>query len=87
MADKVKAEYTLNIECMFVDGDTRTIKLKNPKSTITTEEITALEALIKNEVGGVQNSLLIGDKAAADFKRINTVTKISTTTTTLDISF
>ena len=86
MADKQKNEYVLNIDCLFVDGDNRIIKLKNPKHEITTEEITTLETLIKNETGGVSNSLIIGDKAAADFRRINTVTRVTTTTVTLDLT-
>lgn len=84
MADTIKTAYTLDIECLFVDGDTRTIKLQNPKSTIETSEITALNTLILN--GGASNSLLIGDRTSADFYRIDTVTKVNTTTTTLDLT-
>lgn len=84
MADTIKTAYTLDIECLFVDGDTRTIKLQNPKSTIETSEITALNTLILN--GGGSNSLLIGDRTSADFYRIDTVTKVNTTTTTLDLT-
>lgn len=85
MADTIKTAYTLDIECLFMDGDTRTIKLQNPKSTIETSEITALNTMILN--GGVSTSLLIGDKTGADFYRINSVTKTSTTTATLDLSY
>lgn len=84
MADTIKTAYTLDIECLFVDGDTRTIKLQNPKSTIETSEITELNTLILN--GGASNSLLIGDRTSADFYRIDTVTKVNTTTTTLDLT-
>lgn len=85
MADTVKNEYNLKIECLFTDGDTRTITLKNPKSEITQEEIEELNALILNETGGVNNSILIGDKTSADFRRINKVIKVTTITNTLDL--
>lgn len=84
MADTVKTTNTIDIECLFIDGDTRTIKLQNPKSTIETSEITALNALILN--GGQSTSLLIGDRTNADFYRIDTVKKVITTTTTLDLT-
>ena len=84
MADTTKTVNSLDIECLFMDGDTRTIKLQNPKATIETSEITALNTLILN--GGNSTSLLIGDKTGADFYRIDTVTKVHTTTTTLDLN-
>ena len=84
MADSMKTTYTLDIECLFLDGDTRTIKLQNPKTNIQTSEITALNTMILN--GGASTSLLIGDKTGADFYRIDVVTKTQTTTTTLDLS-
>lgn len=62
---------TLKIENLFVDGDTRTITLKNPKSTITTSEITALEAQIR------ANNVLIGDRYAGTFGRIESVTRVT----------
>lgn len=62
---------TLKIENLFVDGDTRTITLKNPKSTITTSEITALEAKIR------ANNALIGDRYAGTFGRIESVTRVT----------
>lgn len=86
MADKLTESYTLKIECLFIDGDTRTITLKNPKDNISTQEINDLETLIRNEVGGVNNSVLIGDKTAADFRRIEKVTRVSTSTIELDLS-
>ena len=84
MADSVKTTRTIDIECLFMDGDTRTIKLQNPKATIETSEITALNTLILN--GGNSTSLLIGDRTGADFYRINTVTKITENVTTLDLN-
>lgn len=83
MADKTTTSDELKIENLFVDGDTRTIKLKNPKPTITTNEIMQLESLIKN--GDGTQSVLIGDKYGSDFHRIQKVTKVSTTKTKFDL--
>lgn len=83
MANKTTTTDELKIENLFTDGDTRTITLKNPKDTITTEEITALETLIKNGTG--EASLLIGDKYGSDFKQIWEVRRIEKTTTEFDI--
>lgn len=82
MADKQTTSYDLKFEWLFQDGDTRTFTMKNPKAEITTEEITALNTLILNE----GNPLLIGDKAGANFRRINTVVRVTSTTTTLDLT-
>lgn len=84
MADKTTTTNELKIENLFVDGDTRTITLKNPKAQIATSEITALETLILN--GAEANSLLIGDKYGSDFKRIQGVRRVSKTTTDYDLS-
>lgn len=83
MANKTTSTDELKIENLFTDGDTRTITLKNPKDTITREEITALETLIKNGTG--EASLLIGDKYGSDFKQIWEVRRIEKTTTEFDI--
>jgi len=83
LANKTTTTDELKIENLFTDGDTRTITLKNPKDTITTAEITALETLIKNGTG--EASLLIGDKYGSDFKQIWTVRRIEKTTTEFDI--
>ena len=84
MADTENTTSTLNIETAYKDTDTRTIKLKNPRSNITTGEITALETLIRNGSDG-SASLLIGDKRGSDFLQIDKVTKINKTTTTFDL--
>lgn len=84
MADKITTVNELKIENLFVDGDTRTITLKNPKTEITTAEITALETLIKNGTG--EESILIGDKYGSDFRQIWEVRRIRKTTIEYDIS-
>lgn len=86
MADKTSATNTLNFEWLFTDGDTRTQKVKNPKSTIESSMISGLNDLILNGDSGSSYTLLIGDKTAAPFRRINKVTKITQTVTTLDLS-
>lgn len=84
MSDKITTANELKIENLFIDGDTRTITLKNPKANITTEEITALETLIKNGTG--EASLLIGDKYGSDFRRIQEVIRVEKITIDYDIS-
>lgn len=84
MANKVTTTNELKIENLFVDGDTRTITLKNPKDTITTAEITALETLILN--GDGTQSILIGDKYGSNFKQIWEVRRVNKTTIDYDIS-
>lgn len=84
MADSQKITSTLNIETAYKDTDTRTIKLKNPRDNISTGDITALETLIRNGSDG-SASILIGDKRGSDFLQIDKVTRISQTTTILDI--
>lgn len=80
MADIVTQDSTLVFEFMFVDGDTRTQKLKNPKGNITEQQIAELNAFIQ------ANNLIIGDKGAATFGKIARVVKRDETVTKLDIN-
>lgn len=80
MADTQTTSYDLKLELMFVDEDTRTLTLKNPKSTITTQEIEALQTFIRT------NSALIGDKDEATFGKISRVARIAETKRYLDFS-
>ena len=80
MADVVKTARNLIFETVFVDGDTRSITLKNPRSDISQSEITAFNTFLQ------ENNMLIGDKDGATFGRIKKVTRRETTTTYLDIS-
>ncbi len=80
MADIVTQDSTLVFDFMFVDGDTRTQKLKNPKATITEQEIADLNAYIQ------ANNLVIGDKGGATFGKIAKVTKRNEVITKLDIN-
>lgn len=80
MADIQTTFNNLKIDFMFVDGDTRTQTLKNPKANITTEEIEELNSFIR------ANNLVIGDKGAATFGKIRRVTKVQGMTTQLDLN-
>lgn len=89
MADKLTTTYELKFEWLFLDGDTRVLTLKNPKTEITTAEITALEQLILDapkEATDISTPLLIGDKASSQFRRINLVTREEIRTTELDLT-
>lgn len=80
MADISTNEATLKIENYFVDGDTRTITLKNPKSDISTSEIAELETFMRT------NNIIVGDKMAGTFGKIEKVTRINTLKTYLDFT-
>lgn len=71
-------EKTIKFDCGFVDGDTRTITMKNPRSDITTAEITELNAFIR------ANNLLLGDQTGAIFAGFHKVRVGTTTTRTID---
>lgn len=78
--DITKTTRNLLIENLFVDGDTRTITLTNPKSTITESQIENLEAFMQ------ANNIIIGDKAGATFGKITKATIREKTSTTLDLT-
>lgn len=80
MADIIKTAQHLIIETVFVDGDTRSITIKNPRSNISQSEITELNSYMQ------ENNMIIGDKDGSTFGRIKKVTRRSSTTTYLDIS-
>ncbi|MBQ3441655.1 MAG: hypothetical protein IJG33_00265 [Selenomonadaceae bacterium] len=79
MADIIKTSTVLNIECVFIDGDTRTITLRSPKSNISSSEIESLESSMRNE------NIIIGDRDTSDFRKIKQAIKRETTTTYLDL--
>lgn len=80
MADIVKTEKTLRIDTVFVDGDTRSITLKNPKDSIQSSEIATLNAFMQ------ANNILIGDKAQGTFGRIKSATTVDKQSIQLDLS-
>lgn len=80
MADIRTNTESLKIEGLFVDGDTRTITLKNPKSEITSSEIIALQTFMQ------ANNVIIGDRYAGTFGRIESVTRVTEQRTAIDLS-
>lgn len=79
MADTITSSDELKIENLFVDGDTRTITLKNPKATIAASEIASLNAIMQN------SQILVGDKWGGTFGRITSVNRVTTERKKLDI--
>lgn len=79
MADTTSYGRELKIESMFVDGDTRTFNIKDPKSNVDQNDITALNTYMQ------QNNILVGDKYGGRFGKITKATTIDKTTVTLDL--
>ena len=80
MADIVKMASVLSIECSFLDGDTRTITLRSPRSDVSASDIQNLETFMQEE------NIIIRDRDSSDFRRINKAIKRNTTTKYLDLS-
>lgn len=80
MADIVKTEKTAKFDLLFVDGDTRTLNIKNPKDGITTSQITAFQTFLQT------SNALVGDKAEGTFGKIKKVTIRQKTTTTFGLT-
>lgn len=78
MADTVTTSQELKIVAGFVDGDERTLRFSDPKSSITASQINALNASA--------SSVLIGDKYGAPFNMFLDAEIIDKTTTKVDIS-
>lgn len=79
MADTRELTSELKIKMYFVDGDDRTLTLKNPISNLTSEQIVALQTLMQTK------QPLIGDKMGAAFGKIISAIKISIEDISLDI--
>lgn len=69
MADQVTSSRSLLIETLFLDGDTRTLTLKNPKNNITLNDITTLNSYLAS------SNVLIGDREGAPFFKIKQVVR------------
>ena len=80
MADVSTESAILKIKNYFVDGDTRTITLKNPKGNITTSDIEDLQAFMRT------NNIILGDKVQGTFGKIEEVVKTHERKTYLDFS-
>jgi len=79
MADTLKTETILNIECVFLDGDTRKITLKNPRNDISSSDVENLETFMQTE------NIIIGDRDSSDFRKIRNAVKREITTIYLDL--
>lgn len=79
MADTITNSKTLKLEYDFVDGDTRTNNIKNPRDDITSNEIAELNTFLR------ANNALIGDKYQATFAQIRKATIVEKTTTNFDL--
>lgn len=79
MADIVSEEMTLAIENLFVDGDTRTLTLKNPKMTSLDTQLENLNTFMQTK------NILIGDKDGATFGRIQRAKRIVKTKKYIDL--
>lgn len=79
MADTVSYSNELKIEALFVDGDTRTFNVKNPKTNIAQSDIGALNTFMQT------NNILVGDKYGGRFGRISQAAKVNKTTVNVDL--
>lgn len=80
MADTFSQSRELKFETMFVDGDTRTFSIKNPKANISQNELSNLNTYMQT------NNILIGDKYGGRFGRITKVETVNKATVTLDLT-
>lgn len=78
MADIIRQTKTLSLEAEFIDGDTRTITLDNPKDTLTAADIDATATIM--------TKTLVGDKLGAQFYRWKTAAIINKQSIIFDIS-
>ena len=79
MADTVSYSNELKIEALFVDGDTRTFSIKNPKANIAQSDISSLNTFMQT------NNIIVGDKYGGRFGRISQASKVNKSTVTLDL--
>lgn len=76
MADTVKSSETLNLEAEFVDGDTRSITLDNPRASLTAADIDNVPYIAK---------CLVGDKTGSQFLRWKTAKIVHKDITDFDL--
>ena len=80
MADTVKSASELNLDWGFYDGDTRRLKMQNPKSDLTVADIKAAAQV------AITNQALVGDKAGAALVSLLAAKATSKTVTKLDLT-
>lgn len=79
MADTRETTREMKIKMYFVDGDDRTLTLRNPRSDISSTDIASLQSFMQTE------QPLIGDKMGAAFGKITSAKTIQTENISLDI--
>lgn len=79
MADTATTNFDLKFETLFVDGDTRTFSVKNPRSNVSQNDIAALNTFMQ------ENNMLVGDKYGGRFGRITKASTVKRTTVNLDL--
>lgn len=79
MADKITQTSELKLEAKFYDGDTRTLTIENPKSTVDKAAVKAFEATAK------ETQAILGDKTGAAFVGISTAKTRSVKRTDVDL--
>lgn len=79
MADVLVTSSELKIDNYFVDGDTRTITLKNPSPTVGSAQIAELQTWMQTQ------QPILGDKLGAAFGKILSATKVNTQSIYLDV--
>lgn len=82
MADKITTSKTLKVETAFVDGDTRTINIKNPNTD--DEQLSAKIGELNTFIRA--NAILVGDREASTFAQINKATVVTKQTSNLDLT-
>lgn len=80
MADVTATSRTLKIGNYFVDGDTRTISLKNPHGGLSSTEIQELETFMRT------NNIIQGDKMQGTFGKISEAKIVTETKTYIDFT-
>lgn len=78
--DLISTEKTMRLDCLFIDGDTRAITLKNPISNPTTAQFNELNTFMQ------QKNIIIGDRYGGRFGRIKKATVTTKETSTLDLT-
>lgn len=80
MADIVTTKSTLQNVFRFTDGDTRSLNIDDPHSSVTTADVQAWAAYAK------EHNLLIGDKAGAALDDIISSKIVDSTKTIVDLT-
>lgn len=78
--DTITSSNTVDIIAGFVDGDTRTFKVPNPRQDIAAGEIEELSGWMSD------TSVIVGDRTGASSTGINSATLVETTKTKLDLT-